>query len=184
MIELNTSHLQTSKKIIRVAGILEESIVDGPGVRLVVFTQGCKHHCLGCHNPETHSLSGGYDVHIDEILNMIKENPLLDGITLSGGDPFEQPEACSLLASKVKEMGYNVVAYTGYIYEDMLRKKRHLHLLKYVDILIDGKFDIDKKDLTLPFRGSSNQRILFRNSGDSAFCFKDQKEPTPLFLAI
>lgn len=183
MTELNISHLQTTNTI-RVAGIIEESIVDGPGVRMVVFTQGCKHKCPGCHNPETHDFSSGYDLNIEGIISRLKENPMLSGITLSGGDPFEQSQACSILAKKVKELDYNVVAYSGYTYEELVKKDKHLQLLQYVDILIDGKFDIDKKDLTLSFRGSSNQRILIRDKGKGSFCFKEQKEPTTLFLAI
>lgn len=173
MTGLNISHLQISKNTIRVAGILEESIVDGPGVRLVVFTQGCKHQCTGCHNPETHDFSGGYDIVIEEILTRLKENPMIDGITLSGGDPFEQAESCSILASRAKVLGYNVVAYTGYTYEILLKNKKHLQLLQYVDILIDGRFEIEKMDLTLAFRGSSNQRILYMQEQ------KDKKELTP-----
>src|SRR5690554_2912107 len=108
---------------LRVAGIIDESIVDGPGIRLVVFTQGCKHNCVGCHNPETHSFSGGKLVDIDSIIQMVKSNPLLDGITLSGGEPFEQVAACSSLAKKVKELGLNVVTYTGYTFEEILKEK-------------------------------------------------------------
>ncbi len=160
MIESNISHLQVNNNKIRIAGIQEESIVDGPGLRLVVFTQGCKHHCPGCHNPETHDFSGGYDMDIDQIISILKENPMLDGITLSGGDPFEQSESCSILAFKAKELGYSVVAYTGYTYENLIKNKRHRKLLEFVDILIDGRFEQDKKDLTLAFRGSSNQRII------------------------
>lgn len=92
-------------KQIRIAGIEEESIIDGPGIRLVVFTQGCNHNCVGCHNPGTHSFDGGELIDIDKIINMIKENPLLDGITLSGGEPFEQAIECSILAKKVRELG-------------------------------------------------------------------------------
>lgn len=164
MTELNISHLQVNKDTLRIAGLQDESIVDGPGVRLVVFTQGCRHKCLGCHNPETHDFSKGYDIEIEAIINKLKENPLLDGITLSGGDPFEQAESCSILARRAKDLGFNVVAYTGYTYEKLLKNKKHSKLLEYVDILIDGKFEMDKIDLTLPFRGSSNQRIL--NIGD------------------
>lgn len=160
MTELNISPLQVNRKSLRVAGIVDESIVDGPGVRLVVFTQGCSHSCPGCHNPETHDFAGGYDIDIEDILSKVKENPLLDGITLSGGDPFEQAEACSELARRAKEQGYNIVAYTGYTLEKLLRNKKHINLLEYIDILIDGRFEIDKLDLTLPFRGSSNQRII------------------------
>ncbi len=160
MIELNTSHSINSNKKIRVAGIIQESIVDGPGIRLVVFTQGCRHNCKGCHNPQTHDFSGGYEISIDEILNILKSNPLLDGITLSGGDPFEQPDSCCYLAEKVRELGLNVVTYTGYTYENLLKKKEFINLLLNTDILIDGKFELSEKDLTIPFRGSRNQRII------------------------
>ncbi len=151
---------------VKIAGIIKESIVDGPGgIRLVVFTQGCVHNCIGCHNPETHSFSGGYYMKIDEIINMIKENPLLDGITLSGGDPFVQAKACANLANKVKEMGLNVVTYTGYTFEEIIQEMKINHswekLLYATDILIDGRFDITKKSLLLKFRGGSkNQRII------------------------
>lgn len=149
---------------VKIAGIIKESIVDGPGIRLVVFTQGCVHNCIGCHNPETHSFSGGYYMKIDEIINMIKENPLLDGITLSGGDPFVQAKACANLANKVKEMGLNVVTYTGYAFEEIIQEMKINHswekLLYATDILIDGRFDITKKSLLLKFRGSKNQRII------------------------
>ncbi len=145
---------------LRIAGIVEESIVDGPGIRLVVFTQGCKHNCLGCHNPETHSFNGGKIIDIDSIIEMVKSNPLLDGITLSGGEPFEQVKACSYLAKKIKELGLSVVTYTGYTFEEILKNEDLRELLLYTDILIDGKFDITKKSLNLQFRGSANQRII------------------------
>lgn len=145
---------------LRIAGIVEESIVDGPGIRLVVFTQGCKHNCVGCHNPETHSFTGGKLVDIDSIVEMVKSNPLLDGITLSGGEPFEQVKECTYLAKKIKELGLSVVTYTGYTFEEILKDERLRELLLYTDILIDGKFDITKKSLDLQFRGSSNQRII------------------------
>ncbi|MBU5257004.1 anaerobic ribonucleoside-triphosphate reductase activating protein [Tissierella praeacuta] len=145
---------------IRIAGIEEESIVDGPGIRLVVFTQGCNHNCIGCHNPETHSFYGGKLIDIDNIINMIIENPLLDGITLSGGEPFEQAIECSILAKKVRNMGLNVVTYTGYTFEEILRNDNFRELLLQTDILIDGKFDISKKSMMLQFRGSTNQRII------------------------
>lgn len=157
MIESNTSQLINR---LRISGIVEESIVDGPGIRLTVFTQGCSHNCAGCHNPVTHDYNGGVEIQIDEILNMLKENPLLDGITISGGEPFDQAEPCTELAKKVKEMGLSVVIYTGYQYEYLLKSKSHRNLLYQADILIDGKFDIRKMDLTLPFRGSTNQRII------------------------
>ena len=149
---------------IKIAGIIRESIVDGPGIRLVVFTQGCVHNCIGCHNPETHSFSDGYYISIDEIVEMVKENPLLDGITLSGGEPFLQGKNGAILANKIKAMGLNVITYTGYTFEEILNEmeinKSWKDLLLATDILIDGKFDIDKKSMLLKFRGSSNQRII------------------------
>jgi anaerobic ribonucleoside-triphosphate reductase activating protein len=149
---------------LRIAGIINESIVDGPGIRLVVFTQGCKHHCPGCHNPHTHSFEGGTLIDIDDIIKQMKSNPLLDGITLSGGDPFEQAEALSELAQRVKSMGYNVMTYTGYTFEYILENKDKIkgwdRLINETDILVDGRFEIAKKSMLLKFRGSENQRII------------------------
>ena len=149
---------------IKIAGIIKESIVDGPGIRLVVFTQGCVHNCIGCHNPETHSFTGGYYMGIEDIVEMVKRNPLLDGITLSGGDPFLQGNACAVLANRIKDIGLNVITYTGYTFEEIINEMEINHswkeLLLATDILIDGKFDINKKSLLLKFRGSKNQRII------------------------
>lgn len=145
---------------IRISGIVEESIVDGPGIRLVVFTQGCKHNCNGCHNPETHSLKGGTLVDLNNILHRIKTNPLLDGITLSGGEPFEQAIECSILAKEVRKLGLNVVTYTGYTFEEIMRRENFRSLLLETDLLIDGKFEMENKTMMLSFRGSSNQRII------------------------
>ena len=150
------------RKKVRIAGIVKESIVDGPGIRFVVFAQGCKHQCDGCHNPATHDFNGGYLVDVDAIINEMKKNPLLDGITLSGGEPFEQPEAFCELAKRSKELGYHVMAYTGYTYETLMEKKNEprLRLLENTDLLVDGKFEMEKKSLMLKFRGSQNQRII------------------------
>lgn len=149
---------------LKIAGVVKESIVDGPGFRYVVFTQGCKHRCPGCHNPNTHSFDGGTIVSVDTLLEQIRKNPLLDGITLSGGDPFEQAEACALLAKKAKEMKLNVMAYTGYTFEDIMarscEKKEWNSLLEVTDILVDGPFEQAKKNMMLKFRGSANQRII------------------------
>ena len=149
---------------IKIAGIVKESIVDGPGIRLVVFTQGCVHNWLGCHNPETRSFSAGYYMDIDKILGDIIDNPLLDGITLSGGEPFHQGKASAILANKVKEYGLSVVVYTGYTFEELVKEidinTGWKQLLYATDILIDGRFDINKKNLLLKFRGSENQRII------------------------
>lgn len=147
---------------IRIAGVVKESIVDGPGIRFVVFAQGCSHHCEGCHNPATHDLSGGHLVAIDTIIAEMKKNPLLDGITLSGGEPFLQPEGFGELASQAKEAGYHVMTYSGYTYETLTAKKdqQWQRLLKYTDLLVDGRFEVEQKSLLLKFRGSQNQRII------------------------
>ena len=153
---------------IKISGIVEESIVDGPGIRMTVFTQGCAHGCEGCHNPQTHDYNGGQYMSIDEILGLAKRNPMLDGITISGGEPFDQAEACAHLAQVAKAMGLNIVVYTGYTYEALIQMQSCKALLEQTDILIDGKFEIDKIDLKLQFRGSSNQRILYLK--DAALC--------------
>ena len=159
---------------LRIAGIEDESIVDGPGIRFEIFAQGCKHRCVGCHNPETHSFDGGISIDIDEIMNMLDENPLLDGLTFSGGEPFEQARAFANLAKKAKERGLNIITYTGYTYEEILREMNSRdgwqELLDITDILIDGPFDISQKSMLLKFRGSKNQRIIdikkSREAGD------------------
>ncbi len=150
---------------IRIAGVVKESIVDGPGIRFVVFAQGCSHHCEGCHNPATHDLSGGHLVAIGTIIGEMKKNPLLDGITLSGGEPFLQPEGFGELASQAKAAGYHVMTYTGYTYESLLAKREGpwQRLLKYTDLLVDGRFEAEQKSLRLKFRGSQNQRIIDMN---------------------
>lgn len=149
---------------IKTAGIVKESIVDGPGIRLVVFSQGCRHRCPGCHNPETHSFDGGENIDIEDILKMMKANPLLDGITFSGGDPFEQANEFAELGRKVKKLGLNVMTYTGYTYEEIMENMDEENgwksLLDVTDILVDGPFQIDKKSFSLRFKGSTNQRII------------------------
>ena len=156
------------KDTIRIAGVVKESIVDGPGLRFAVFTQGCAHHCPECQNPETWGFEGGYDCGIDKILKAMDENPLLDGITMSGGDPLYQAEASYSLCSKVKEKGLNVVVFTGYTYEELMELEKKdpwiEKLLSVTDILIDGRYEKDKRDLTLIFRGSSNQRVIDMNA--------------------
>lgn len=152
------------KKELRIAGIVKESIADGPGIRMVIFSQGCKHSCPGCQNPDTHSFEGGYVVNLDTVLSEVKSNPLLDGITLSGGEPFEQAKALGELAEKVKALGLNVITYTGYTYEQIInnseKKNDWKKLIDQTDILVDGRFEQEKKNLMLRFRGSENQRII------------------------
>lgn len=151
---------------LRVSGLIEESIVDGPGLRFTVFTQGCPHGCRGCHNPQTHDFNGGYEIEIDEIFKRFLENPLLLGITFSGGEPFCQPEPLYHLGEKVKALGKTIVLFSGYTLEqliEMSRKERYIkQLLSITDMLIDGPFVEELKDLELLFRGSSNQRMIER----------------------
>ena len=149
---------------LKIAGIVQESIVDGPGIRYVIFTQGCPHNCKGCHNPDTHSLAGGTLVDIDEIIDEIKSNDIISGVTFSGGEPFLQPLPLSYLAEQLHLSGYNIVCYTGYTYEQLLEMENInsdiSRLLSSIDILIDGPFILEKKSMDLKFKGSSNQRII------------------------
>lgn len=156
--------------MLRLSGVIEESISNGPGLRMVVFAQGCPHHCKGCHNPQTHDPQGGYEVSIDEILRLIDANPLLDGITLSGGEPFEQASAFSQLASAVKSRRLNVVTYTGYTFETLSSgsKPSWKALLHETDLLIDGPFVEPLKNGLLKFRGSENQRMIDVHASMSA----------------
>jgi anaerobic ribonucleoside-triphosphate reductase activating protein len=150
--------------VINVAGIIEESIVDGPGIRYVIFTQGCPHKCKGCHNPQTHDINSGTYVKIDKIIEDINKNPLLKGITISGGEPFLQASQISKLISKIDRNKLDVIVYTGFEYEYLKNNSNENNgfesLLEKADILIDGKFDITKKSDILPFRGSTNQRSI------------------------
>ena len=140
--------------------LLTDSIVDGEGLRAVLWTQGCSHNCKGCHNPETHSFTGGVVKDTEDVKKEIDNLVLQDGITLSGGDPFFQAKACTDIAKYAKEKGLNVWAYTGFLFEDLIKIPEMVELLKYVDVLIDGKFELENKSLNLLFRGSSNQRII------------------------
>lgn len=153
--------------IIRLAGVVRESIVDGPGLRFVVFCQGCPHGCKGCHNQETHDFKGGYDCDISKIVDAVEKDPLLDGVTFSGGEPFCQPEAFYSLAQELKKLrpDLNLMAYSGYIYEELTAMKSEAvdKLLSMLDLLVDGRYVQDKRDLTLLFRGSSNQRVIDMN---------------------
>ncbi len=151
---------------LRLAGIEEESIVDGPGMRLTVFTQGCRHNCPGCHNPGTHPLDGGYPDSAEHILALFDEDPLLSGITFSGGEPFLQPGPLVWLARRVHERGKNVVAFSGWTLEELhamgRRQPDTAALLDELDWLVDGPYVEALRDLELEYRGSSNQRFLDR----------------------
>lgn len=174
MIACNDSSQTGAPDKIRIAGVVRESIVDGPGLRFVVFCQGCPHGCPGCHNEATHDFSGGYDCEIEKILAAIEKDPLLDGVTFSGGEPLCQPAAFHALAQEIKRRfpGMNIVTFTGYTYEELqplaAQDPDLAGLLNLTDLLIDGRFVEAEKDLTLQFRGSRNQRIIDMNATRAA----------------
>lgn len=146
----------------RIAGLVQDSIVDGRGMRFVVFTQGCPHHCEGCHNPETHDPSGGKEMTVEAVIKEMLSNPMTDGVTLSGGEPFMQARDCAEIAKAAHKAGLNVWAYTGYTFEKLLETEDEgvRELLNEVDVLIDGPFVLSERSLSIPWRGSKNQRLL------------------------
>ena len=162
---------------IRLYGLVTDSIVDGPGMRAAIFTQGCPHHCEGCHNPQSHAMDGGKLWTLDEVQAKFTGNPLLDGITLSGGEPFVQPAACAELARRACQSGLNVWCYTGYVYEALLGMAKQngaiADLLSQLDVLVDGPFLLAERSLDLLFCGSRNQRLIdmkrTRETGAVAF---------------
>ncbi len=149
---------------IRLAGIVRESIVDGPDLRFVVFVQGCPHKCEGCHNPETHDFSGGFAATTAKVWAEIEKNPMIKGVTFSGGEPFCQAEALAELGRAAKEKGLHVMTYSGFTYETLLKKAKEdtavRELLSVTDYLVDGPFVLSQRDLSLKYRGSRNQRVL------------------------
>ena len=143
------------------SGIVSDSIVDGPGIRTTIFSQGCPHHCPGCHNPETWEFGCGTPMEEERLVEIVKANPLCRGVTFSGGEPFAQAEGYAKLATLLKEAGYEVASYSGYTFEQLLRgTPAQKALLSSIDVLIDGPFIQAEKSLEVPFRGSKNQRIL------------------------
>ena len=178
-------------KIRLAADLQTDSIVDGQGIRTVIWTQGCSHNCPHCHNPQTHDFNGGELVELDEVIEKIKNLSGQDGITFSGGDPMFQPKQCSILATEVHKLNMNVWAYTGFTFEELIKSnnKDILEFLTNIDVLIDGKFEIDKKSMDLEFRGSSNQRIIdipksLENHKVVLFDLKKQKNNTQKKEAI
>jgi anaerobic ribonucleoside-triphosphate reductase activating protein len=145
-----------------------DSIVDGPGLRTVIWTQGCTKNCPGCHNPQTHALDGGFEVNIEQIYNELKNVKLQKGITLSGGDPFLQAEACSEIAKFAHSIGLDVWAFSGFTYEEIIQNPNpHFkELLKNIDVLVDGPFVEALKSYELKFKGSKNQRVLHLKNGE------------------
>lgn len=153
-----------SDTTLRIAGVVRESITDGPGVRFTVFAQGCPHRCEGCHNPQTWPFEGGALVTVGAVIAKMKADPLLQGLTLSGGEPFCQAGPMAALAKAAHAEGYDVVVYTGYTFEALLamgQKDPDVRaLLEVADLLVDGPFIRAQKSYALRFRGSANQRIL------------------------
>ena len=147
--------------MLKLSGIVEDSIVDGPGIRVTIFCQGCPHHCPGCHNPETWDFSGGTAMEEERLVQIVRSNPLCRGVTFSGGEPFAQAAGFARLARLLKAQGYEVASYSGYTFEQLLLgTPEQRALLDTIDVLIDGPFVQTQKSLELAFRGSRNQRIL------------------------
>ena len=148
----------------KIAGFVHDSIVDGPGFRFVVFTQGCDKRCEGCHNPTTWDFSGGKEWDVVELAAEMLRNPLTDGLTLSGGEPFLQAAECAALATAARGKGLNVWAYTGCTFEELLvlaeSEPPVKELLGLVDVLVDGPFSLPERSLSLKWRGSGNQRVI------------------------
>ena len=147
--------------MLELSGIVSDSIVDGPGIRTCIFSQGCPHHCEGCHNPETWEFGCGTRIPVEDVVQIVKSNPLCRGVTFSGGEPFAQPEGFAKLARLLKAEGYEVASYSGFTFEALLKgSAAQKSLLSAIDILIDGPFLQEQKSLEIAFRGSKNQRIL------------------------
>lgn len=147
--------------MLKLAGIVADSIVDGPGIRVAIFAQGCPHHCEGCHNPETWAFEGGTEISEEHLVDIVRSNPLAKGVTFSGGEPFAQAEGFAVLAKQLKALGYEVASYSGYTFEELQNgTDAQKELLQQLDVLIDGRFELQSRSLELVFRGSRNQRIL------------------------
>lgn len=145
---------------ISVLDIIEDTTVDGPGFRTSIYCAGCPNHCPGCHNPQSWNIENGRKMTIEEIMKPI-EAAMFSDVTFSGGDPMYQAEAFTELARTIKSRtGKNIWCYTGFLFEDILSDKTKRALLQYIDVLVDGPFIETLKDESLPFRGSSNQRII------------------------
>ncbi|SPT72274.1 Pyruvate formate-lyase 1-activating enzyme [Anaerobiospirillum thomasii] len=145
---------------LRIAGAVSESIVDGPGIRYTIFTQGCLLHCKECHNPQSQPLDGGIEVSLRVLYNEIKENPLIKGVTYSGGEPFLQVKPLIILSKILKEQNYSLWSYSGYTFDKLAKNPQTLELLKLLDVIVDGPFVDTLKSYEIDFRGSTNQRII------------------------
>lgn len=145
--------------------LMYDSIVDGPGLRTVIWVQGCKHQCFMCHNPHTHDVCGGFLKDIDILVQEIERVKRMDGLTISGGEPFDQVDELCLVLDKIKHLNLNIWCYSGYTYAYL---KNHPHknlLLDKIDVLVDGRFEWDQRDFSLKFRGSRNQKIIEVKNG-------------------
>lgn len=148
---------------LRLAGLENDSIVDGPGFRLSVFAQGCPHACPGCHNPQSQGFEGGTEVEVESIIQKMDQNPLLDGITLTGGEPFHQASAMAAIGRAARSRGLHVITFTGWTWEELTapgQPAEWRELLEATDVLVDGPFELALRSLDLNFRGSKNQRVL------------------------
>lgn len=147
--------------MLKIADTFDGSITDGTGLRYVIFVQGCAHECKGCHNPETWDFNCGKNASTEDLFNEITEDPIIDGITFSGGDPMYQAKECTELAKLIKEKtDLSIWCYTGFTYEEVLKDKSMSEFLNYIDVLVDGLFINELKSLELDFKGSSNQRVI------------------------
>jgi len=153
---------------IRLYGLVTDSIVDGPGFRTAIFTQGCPYHCEGCHNPQSQPFEGGTVWTLDDVEKKFSNNPLLSGITLSGGEPAEQAAPCAELAHRAHQKGLNVWTYTGSTLEKLTARAQNdpalQRLLDETDVLVDGPFILAQRSLELDFCGSKNQRLIDMNA--------------------
>ncbi|MBQ1278789.1 MAG: anaerobic ribonucleoside-triphosphate reductase activating protein [Thermoguttaceae bacterium] len=147
---------------LRIAGRVGDSIVDGPGLRYALFTQGCPRACPGCHNPQTQPLEGGEETSVEAILAEIDADPLLDGVTFSGGEPFLQAAPLVKLAREIKKRNLNLAAYTGYLWEELLAANDPAWnaLLAELDVVVDGPFVLALRSWEMKFAGSTNQRLI------------------------
>lgn len=148
-----------SKTYLSVIDIVEGTSVDGPGLRTSIYFAGCSHHCAGCHNPQSWNVSAGKQMDMDEIMEVIRTNDF--NVTFSGGDPFYQAETVAKLARHIREkLGKTVWCFTGYEWENVVDKAEFKELLDNIDVLVDGRFVLAQRDISLRFKGSANQRII------------------------
>lgn len=147
-------------KIRLASPITIDSVVDGKGLRTVIWCQGCPHNCEGCHNPDTQNFSAGFEQEVDELVASILKVQLQSGVTFSGGEPMMQPASCAAVAEQLKAKGVNIWCYTGFTFEEVIKKPDCVEFLQYIDVLIDGKFDLALKSYDLVFKGSANQRVI------------------------